>query len=279
MGRCNFQKACRKPRLFIITIGIGQHNVLISNNWDNPAYNRKANFFTNKVFSTLIRRIHRNSSVAKHCLRAGGSNSNIFNPLSSGVNRLDKRIPQIPEMPLYQLVLNFIVSQYRLGGWVPVDQSFSPVNQPVFEEFEKCSANGFGTNFIHRKSCSLPVTGAAHRFQLADNASLIFILPGLNTSNKFLTLEVGSPLSLFRENSLLNNCLRSNTGVVGTGHPKGVIILHSAKTNQDVLQCIIQCVTKMQRRCNIRRRDYNRIGLPVFAITLQIRMKIRIRRP
>ena len=279
VGRCDFQKACGKPRLFIVTVGIRQHNVLISNNRDNPTHNWKANFFTNKIFGTFVRRIHRNSSVAKHCLRAGSCDSNVFNLPASGVNRLDKRISQIPEMPLHQLVLDFIVGQYRLGGGVPVDQSFSPINQPVFKEFEKCSANGFCTYFIHCKACSLPVTGAAHRFQLADNAGLIFILPGLNTSNKLLTLEVGSPLSLFREDSLFDNCLCSDTGVVGTGHPEGVVILHSAETNQDVLQCIIQCVAKMQRRGNIRRRDYNCIGLPVFVVTRQIRMKIQIRRP
>ena len=183
------------------------------------------------------------------------------------INRFDKWIPHIPEMSLHKLMLDLIVGQYCLRSRVPVDQPFSSINQPVFEEFEKRSPNGFGAHLVHSKARPLPVTGAAHRFQLLDNAGLIFVFPGLHTPNKLLALEVGTPFSFFREDSLLNDGLRSYTCVVSTRHPERVVILHPPESNQDVLQCIIQCVTKMQRCSNIRRRDHNGIGLLVLTVT------------
>jgi hypothetical protein len=113
-------------------------------------------------------------------------------------NRLDKRIPHIPKVSLNQLMLNLIISQYGLCGRVPIDQPFAPINQPIPEEIEKRGTNGFDANFVHRKARSLPVTGAAHRLQLTDNAGFVFVFPSLNTPDKFMSLEVGTAFSFFR---------------------------------------------------------------------------------
>ena len=86
-------------------------------------------------------------------------------------------------------------------------------------ELEERSPNGFCTNLVHREPCSLPVTGAAHRFQLIDDLSFVFIFPGLYTANKFFPLKIRSPFTLLREDSLLNDCLSGDAGMVGAGHP------------------------------------------------------------
>ncbi|MBA7643149.1 hypothetical protein ES703_50863 [subsurface metagenome] len=125
---CNFQKAGRKSRLFILAIRVGQNDMLIGHDGDDATYNWKPHLFTNQIFSTLVCRVHRNSRIAKHCLRPGRGDGNILNPFTGCINRFNKWIPQIPEMSLHQLVFDFIVGQYCLRSRVPVDKPFASID-------------------------------------------------------------------------------------------------------------------------------------------------------
>ena len=121
VGRRNFQKPGRELCLLILTIRIRQNNVLICYNWDNPAYDWQPNFFPDKILCSRVPRIHRNGRIAKHSFRPGRRDRDIFGSFTFYFNRLNQRIPHIPEMSLYRFVLDLIVSQHCLCSRVPVD--------------------------------------------------------------------------------------------------------------------------------------------------------------
>ena len=193
---------------------------------------------------------------------------------TSNFHRLDKRVPQIPEMPLNGLMLDFVVGQYRLRGRIPVDQSFAPIDQPVLKQLEKRAANGLDAHVVHGKSRPLPVTRAAHRLQLLDNAGFVLVLPCLHSPDKFIPLEVCPAFSLFRKDTLLDDRLSGNTGVIGAGHPQSVVLLHPTEANQDVLQRIIKSMAQVQRCRNVRRGDYDRVSFTIFAVGVRFGVKV-----
>ena len=190
----------------------------------------------------------------------------------------DERIPQVPEMPLHGFMLDFIVGQYRLRGRVPVDQPFTAIDQPILEELEERAANGFDAHVVHGEPRSRPVARAAHRLQLTDNAGFIFVFPRLNPRDEFVSLEVGPAFAFFREDSLFHDRLCGDARVVGPRHPQGIVILHPAKADQDVLKGVIQGVAEMQRRRDVGRRDDDRVTLSVVT-RMRFGVEVRMRRP
>ncbi len=87
--------------------------------------------------------------------------------------------------------------------------------------------------------------------QLPGNPFLVSIFPGPNPFQEFFTAQFTAIHTLFSQ-VLFNNILRSNTGVIAARQPQGVIALHPAAANQDVLDGIIQSMAHMQRTGNVR---------------------------
>ncbi|MBA7672118.1 hypothetical protein ES703_80291 [subsurface metagenome] len=248
--------------------------MFIGDDGDDAAYDWKPDFFTNQIFSTLVCRVHCNGCIAKHRLRPGRGNSNILNALSCNLNLFDKWITQIPEMSLHHLVLDLIVGQHCLRSRVPIDQPFASIYESVLEKFEERSTNGFCADLIHSEPSSLPVARTAHRPQLFNNPGLVFVFPGLHAGDEVLACKVRSPLALLRQDTFLNDRLGGDAGVVGPGHPESIVFLHPAEPNQDILQCIIQRMSKVQRCRYVRRRDNDSVVLFLPAIAGGFSVKV-----
>ena len=58
-----------------------------------------------------------------------------------------------------------------------------------------------------------------------------------------------------------HNILGSNSCMVSTGHPQDIIATQSPVAAENILQCIIKCVTHVKDAGDIWRRDYNGIAL------------------
>ncbi len=57
------------------------------------------------------------------------------------------------------------------------------------------------------------------------------------------------------ENERLHHGLRRDAGVIGAGHPEGVVALHAPPADQHVLQRVIECVAHVQRAGHVGRRN------------------------
>ena len=71
--------------------------------------------------------------------------------------------------------------------------------------------------------------------------------------------DVMTRLALLLFEATFDDCLRGDARMVGSGHPERVEALHPFHPDDDILQRIVQCMSKMQRAGNIRRRnDYRK---------------------
>ena len=64
--------------------------------------------------------------------------------------------------------------------------------------------------------------------------------------------------------------------MVCSRNPQCVISFHSLVTDQDILQCIVKCMSHMQLSCNIRRRHY---CCKWFLTSVYFSMKILVLTP
>ena len=179
-------------------------------------------------------------------------------------DRLDERVFQVPEEALDRLVLDFVVGEDGLRGRVPVDEALAAIDQAVLEELEERRPDRLGADVVHRESGPLPVARAAHRLELAEDRRFVFVLPGLDASDEFLALEVRAAFAFLGEDAFLDHRLRGDAGVVRAGHPERLVLLHPAKTDQDILERVVQGVAQVQRRRHVRRRDDDRERLALL---------------
>ena len=60
-------------------------------------------------------------------------------------------------------------------------------------------------------------------------------------------------LALLCKQTLLNDGLGRDAGVVGAGHPQGLVALHAVDPDQGVLERVVERVSQVQRRGHVRR--------------------------
>ena len=63
------------------------------------------------------------------------------------------------------------------------------------------------------------------------------------------------------EHAPFHHGLRGDAGVVGAGHPQGVVALHAPPADQHVLQRVVEGVAHVQGAGHVRRRDDDGVRL------------------
>src|SRR5205814_5230648 len=118
---------------------------------------------------------------------------------------------------------------------VPVDQALAAEDLAGLEQAEERLADGAGADRVEGEPGAVPVARAAHQAQLVEDAGLVFILPGPDAFDQRLATEVVARLPLLVADALLDDRLGGDAGVVGAGHPEGVVPLHPSPADEDVL--------------------------------------------
>src|SRR5439155_26377416 len=96
-----------------------------------------------------------------------------------------------------------------------------------------------GTNRVERETRPRPVAATAELAELAKDAGFVLIFPLPNAFDQLLAAKVVAGLAFFLTDSAFDHRLRGDAGVVGAGHPEGVVSLHSAPANEHVLGGVI----------------------------------------
>ena len=73
--------------------------------------------------------------------------------------------------------------------------------------------------------------------------------------HQFLAAEVVARLLLLLAEAPFHHGLRGDAGVIGAGHPQGVVALHAPPADQHVLQRVVEGVAHVQGAGHVRRRD------------------------
>ena len=146
---------------------------------------------------------------------------------------------------------------------VPVYEALAAVDVAVLEHAEEGFAHGLRTHVVERETGPFPVAGGAHFSKLAEDAGLVLVFPLPDALHEFVAAEVVASLLFLGEDELFHHGLRADAGVIGAGHPQGVVALHAPPADEHVLQRVVECVAHMKGAGHVRRRDDDRVRLAV----------------
>ena len=152
----------------------------------------------------------------------------------------------------------------------PVDNPLPPVDQPLLIEADEHLPHSAAAPLVQGKPLPLPVAGGAQLFQLLHNGAAVELLPLPGALQKALPAQ-GLLGEALLAHGLHDLCLGGDGGVVGAGHPQGLIPLHPPPADQDILEGLVQGVAHMQLAGDVGRGDDDGIG-GLFAV--RVRMEI-----
>ena len=203
-------------------------------------------------------RMHRHGRIAQHRLRPRRGQGHALRLARLGV---DDGIVEVPEVARHGLVKDLVVADGRLQHGVPVHQPLAAIDQPVAEHLEERMPHRPGALRIEREAGPLPIAGAAHFLELAEDPLFVVVLPLPDAGHEPLAAQL-VPAELFLlQQAAFDHGLRGDARVVGARHPQGLEALHPFLADEDVLQRVVQGVAQVQGAGDVGRRDDDRVGL------------------
>ena len=142
---------------------------------------------------------------------------------------------------------------------IPVHEAIAAIDETVPEHGEERPAHRTGADGVHGEALALPVARAAHRLLLADDPSLVLVLPVLDAPDEALAAEIVTCLAFELEEPLLDDRLRRDPGVIGSGLPERVLAHHAMPSDEEVLHHVVHRVPHVQRAGDVRERHHDHV--------------------
>ncbi len=158
-------------------------------------------------------------------------------------------------MTLDHFVEDFVIADCSLQIGVPVDQPLATIDQTFGKQIVESRAHGPSASFIEGKARAAPIATGTHAFQLAENARFVLILPLPDTLHEGFATEVMARLALDFLQPFFDDGLSRDAGMVRTRHPESFEAAHAMPADLNILQRVVECMTKMQRPGYIGWRD------------------------
>src|ERR671925_928550 len=163
----------------------------------------------------------------------------------------------MPEIALGFLVNDFDIGESGFATRTPVNKPFRSIEQSIFPEPDKSFPHRQGKPFVHRKAFMFPVTRHAESFELVQNRAPRFLLPFPDLLDELFSPDLSSGQAL-RSKPTLDDVLCCNARMIRAWNPQDPVSVHSLVTAENVLECIVERMTHMQRAGYIRRRNHHR---------------------
>ncbi len=226
----------------------------------------------------LVVGVHGHGRVAQHGLGPRGGDHHLAAAVRQG-------IAQVPELAPALLVLHFQIAQRRLEGGIPLDHAGSAVDAAGLVALHEDLAHGLVESRIQREAVARPVHGAAQALELVLDGALVLLLPRPDAGLEGVPAQLVAVRALGLELALHHH-LRGDAGVVGAGHPEGVVALGPLEAREHIMQRVHQGVAHVQVARDVGRRDDDGPGLLAAlggrlegAGVLPHRVPARLRRP
>jgi hypothetical protein len=120
---------------------------------------------------------------------------------------------------------------------------------------KKGVVNNTNELLVHGEDLTVPVHRGSDSSQLGSNSVSKLVLPLPNLLNEVITGKVVLCLLFIVPNFLLDDCLGSDTGVIGTRDPKDTTSAHTVVAAESVLNGVGESMTKVKRAGNVGRRN------------------------
>ena len=111
-----------------------------------------------------------------------------------------------------------------------MDDTVSPIDQPLFVELDEHTANGSGVLVVQSEARARPVARAAEGLELFQDAaaSLMNVIP--DALDECLASHVAPVCDALGAKIFLDDVVRGDAGVVGAWQPQDVAALHPARS-------------------------------------------------
>ena len=167
-------------------------------------------------------------------------------------------IAHVIEISFLRLVNYFFVRERSLCSRVPVDHAPPAINQALVIKIDESLLDCANVIVIESITFPRPVARTAKTLELFDNDAAMFLLPIQHAAQKFFAAKIVARFLFRSQQKLFDSGLRSDAGVVHAWQPKHFESLHPRAPGENVLDRIVQNVTKRQDAGDVRWRHDNR---------------------
>ena len=210
-----------------------------------------------------VLRVDRDGGIAEHGLGTGGSELQVAGAVGEG-------IAQVPERTVFLFIFDFGIGDGSHAVGAPVDEALSTVDEVFLIETVEDFDDGFGAAFVHGEPLAVPVAGRAELLELLDDASAVLTAPVPGALEERLAADVFLRDAFFFH-GLDDLRLGGDGRVVGAGDPEGIEPFHPVIADEDVLQCIVQCMPHVELTGDVGGRDDDRVrGLLLVRFCVEV---------
>ena len=256
MGGGDFEEAGGHACFGVFAVRIRLHHVVVGDDGDDAVGQRQLDPLADQSRPLRIVGVHRDGGVSQHGLGTRGGHGDMLTGGRAVV--VHEGIPEVPKMTVDFAGLDFIVGQCGLADGIPVHQTLASINEVIGEQFGKGQTHGFGADGIHGEPLPSPVCAASQTLQLLGDRGFVFVFPLLHQIHKGLAAQLRAMLPLGQQ-SLLHHGLGGDPRMVRPGHPQDFIPPHAMVPGQDVLEGVVERVSKVQGRRDVRGRHQQRV--------------------
>ncbi len=219
----------------------------------------------------LVLGVHAHGGVAHDGLGTGGGNDDVV--LSgytgiSGNSGVFNIVAEVEQFAMAFLVDDLLVADGCQGLGVPVDHAHAAVDEAFVVEVHEDADDALVAHLVHSECRAVPVAACTQFAQLFqdDAAVLLFPFPGVfhefvAAERPFVDTAVGEHLD--------DLGLGGDAGVVGAGHPAGVLALHAGAAHQHVLNGVVEHVAHVEHSRHVGRRNHHGVGHAVVGLRVE----------
>ena len=236
-----------------------QIHIVVLDDGDFPSYEGDQDFLAPEPKVPLVLGIDAYRSIRHDRLGAGGGDHQVLVgriPVAVG-----DEVPQMVQVALGVTVDHLVVGDGGEGDGIPVDHPHSPVDHALLVEMAEGCDDRFREVGIHGEPRAVPVAGCTEFAELVEDYASVLLLPLPGMFEEFLTRQVflGDAHGLEPRDDL---AFGGDGGMVGTGHPAGVLAVHPGLAHQDVVEGVVQDMAHVEDSRHVRRRNHYGVRFP-----------------
>ena len=221
---------------------------------------------THELVLLMVFGRNRHARVAEHGFGTRGGHHDVVLP----VNRLGKRIAQMPQAPVFLLVFRLVVGDGGSAGGAPVHDALAAIDKSVVVPVAKHLAHGTRIVGVHGEVLIGKVDRTAHALYLLDDVSTVLVRPVPARLEELLASYLAAR-DAHRGKLFVHLGLRGDTRMVGAEHPAGGNAAHAVHADDGVLDGVVHGMPHMQNARDVRRRNgdgavaHTRVALVIVA--------------
>ena len=179
-----------------------------------------------------------------------------------------KIVFQVVEFRTLLLVFHLFGGEGGEGLRVPVNHAQAAIDEALVIEVYEDLGDALAAGVVHGEGRAVPVAAGTEFAQLLQDDAAVLMGPLPSVLEELLTGEVVLLDALLGE-QLHHLGFGSDRGVVGSGHPAGVLTLHTGTAHQHILDSVVEHVSHMQHAGDVGWRNDYRVGHTVVRFRVE----------